>query len=104
MAQIQGHQNVDTKVLAEKIRVGHRVLLHSERIVLLRSFKECNILLRSFAKNGNERREQNILLKRTEKNVRTKHSFAKRTYERFILFFTFFYFLFRVFLPFLNHF
>ena len=29
-------------------RVGHRVLFRSERNVLLRSFKECNILLRSF--------------------------------------------------------
>ena len=29
-------------------RVGHRVLLHSERIILLRSFKEHNVLLRPF--------------------------------------------------------
>ena len=29
-------------------RVGHRVLLRSERIVLLRSFKARNVLLRSF--------------------------------------------------------
>ena len=31
-------------------RVGHRVLLRSERIVLLCSFKEYNVLLRSFLK------------------------------------------------------
>ena len=31
-----------------KCRVGHCVLLHSECIVLLRSFKERNILLHSF--------------------------------------------------------
>ena len=30
------------------LRVGHRVLFRSERIVLLHSFKECNVLLRSF--------------------------------------------------------
>ena len=29
-------------------RVGHRVLFRSERIVLLRSFKERKVLLRSF--------------------------------------------------------
>ena len=29
-------------------RVGHRVLLRSERIILLHSFKARNILLRSF--------------------------------------------------------
>ena len=29
-------------------RVGHRVLLRSERIVLLHSFKACNVLLHSF--------------------------------------------------------
>ena len=29
-------------------RVGHRALFRSERSVLFRSFKECNILLRSF--------------------------------------------------------
>ena len=31
-------------------RVGHRVLFRSERIVLLGSFKERNVLLRSFFK------------------------------------------------------
>ena len=38
------------KIFAEKIegRVGHCVLLRSERIALLRSFKEHNFLLRSF--------------------------------------------------------
>ena len=34
--------------LSSYSRVGHRILLRFERIVLLRSFKECNILLRSF--------------------------------------------------------
>ena len=56
---------------------------------------------RSFAKNGKEHRERNILLKRTKKNVRMKRSFALWTYERFIIFlhyfFTFFYVLFSCF-------
>ena len=33
---------------SRKRRVGHRVLFRSERIVLMLSFKECNVLLRSF--------------------------------------------------------
>ena len=32
----------------DRCRVWHRVLLHSERIVLLRSFKARNVLLLSF--------------------------------------------------------
>ena len=65
-------------------RVGHRVLFRSECIVLLRSFKERNVLLHSFfeflatyenqkndallhsfLKNVKERRECNIILQRT---------------------------------------
>ena len=59
-------------------RVGHRVLLCSERIVLLHSFKASNILFRSFfeylatyetQKNATyfckERKEHNVLLQRT---------------------------------------
>ena len=34
--------------LSLRIRVGHCVLFRSERIVLLHSFKERNVLLRSF--------------------------------------------------------
>ena len=61
-------------------RVGHRVLFRSERIVLLRPFKERNILLRSFsdfwrlmrpkrtmrsfAKNVKERKKRFVLLQR----------------------------------------
>ena len=58
------------------------ILFHSERINLLLSFKECNVLLsfffssfwqlirpkrmmRSFLKNVNERKEFNFLLQRT---------------------------------------
>ena len=34
--------------IQENIRVGHRILLRSEHIILLRSFKARNILLHSF--------------------------------------------------------
>ena len=56
------------------LRVRHRVLLRSELIFLLRSFKERNILLRTFfeflatyetQKNVKERREYFVLLQRT---------------------------------------
>ena len=40
--------NVGNLVRLAKHRVGHHVLLRSERIFLLRSFKECNVLLHSF--------------------------------------------------------
>ena len=71
--------------LSKKTRVGHRVLLRSECIVLLknamffyillRSFfrflstcetpKNCWVLLRSFPKNVKKRKERNVLLQRT---------------------------------------
>ena len=38
----------EQKEFKDLLRVGHRVLLRSERIILLRSFKESNILLSSF--------------------------------------------------------
>ena len=89
-------------------RVGHRVLLRSERSVLsrskkrtLRSFpfffrvfrdlwnpKERYVLFRSFQKNGKERKERNVLFKRTEKNAKNVTFFwkeRKRTRERNVL-------------------
>ena len=66
-------------------RVGNRVLLHSERIVPLHSFKAHNVLLRSFfeflatyetQKNVKERKERNILLQRMQP------SFGKNVKER----------------------
>ena len=72
-------------------RVGHRVLFRSVRSVLFRflkgmfrsflSFwrlmrrKKTQRMQRSFAKNGKERKERNVLLQRTEKNARTFCSF-----------------------------
>ena len=74
------------------------VLLRSKRRTL-RSFtffsrvfgdlwnpKERYVLFRSFAKNGKERKKQNVLLQRKEKNARTFRSFAKRTGECYVLF------------------
>ena len=89
-------------------RVGHSVLLRSERYDLsrskkrtLRSFtffsrvfgdlwdpKERYVLFRSFEKNGKERKERNVLLQRTEKNAKNVTFFCKereRTWERFVL-------------------
>ena len=40
--------NIAAIVFVSNVRVGHRVLLRSERIVLLRSFKARNVLLHSF--------------------------------------------------------
>ena len=87
----------DTSLPCVVPRVGHSVLLHSVRYVLLRSEKRtlrsCSFFsvlflsfwrlmrpkrtLRSFLKNGKERKERFVLFKRTEKNVRTFCSFAK---------------------------
>ena len=92
-------------------RVGHSVLLRSERYVLLRSKKrmlhpfpffsrvfgdlwdpkECYVLFRSFQKNGKERKERNILLQRTENNGKNEKNAPfflkerKRARERFVL-------------------
>ena len=52
-------------------------VLKKERSVLFRSFLEFlvtyetqkNVLFRSFLKNGKERKELNVLLQRTEKNM-----------------------------------
>ena len=91
-----------------RTRVGHSVLLRSERYDLsrskkrtLRSFtffsrvfgdlwdpKERYVLFRSFEKNGKERKERNVLLQRTEKNAKNVTFFCKereRTWERFVL-------------------
>ena len=96
------------KILYRKYRVGHRVLLRSERYVLLRSKKrtlrsfpffsrvfgdlwnpkERYVLFRSFQKNGKERKERNVLFKRTEKNAKNVTFFwkeRKRTRERNVL-------------------
>ena len=83
-------------------RVGHRVLFRSERSVLFTSFKECNILLRSFfeflATYETQKNDAffSVLFLRTEKNAknatffykeqkrtqRTQHSFIKNGKER----------------------
>ena len=41
-------QGLKIKILSHLTRVGHHILFRSEHIVLLRSFKERNVLLRSF--------------------------------------------------------
>ena len=73
-----GFSHKSTLLITGSGRVGHGVLLRSERIVLLRSFKAlvlfssflrssaffC-VLLRSFLRNIKERKERNVLLQRT---------------------------------------
>ena len=75
-------------------RVGHRVLFHSERSVLSRSFKERNVLFRSFfeflATYETQKNDAffSILFLRTEKNAKNATFFCKerkRTRERFVL-------------------
>ena len=64
-------------------RVGQRVLFRSKRIVLLHSFKEHNILLRSFLeflatyKTQKNNAFFSVLFIRTLKNARMFLSFAK---------------------------
>ena len=66
-------------------RVGHRVLSRSECIVLLRSFKACNVLMRSFfdllASYETQKNDAffSVLFLRTQ---RTPHSFVKNVKER----------------------
>ena len=68
--------------------VGHRVLLRSERIVLLRSFKEHNVLLRSFfeflATYETQKNAKNatFFCKERKRMQRTQRSFAKNVKYR----------------------
>ena len=86
-------------------RVGHRVLLRSERMVLALSFKERNILLRSFLKflatyetqknnaffcvlflstlkNAKNAKNATFFGKERKRTQRTQHSLAKNVIER----------------------
>ena len=66
MKKTGGQKSRDTLPLTlQYFRVGHRVLLRSEHIVIVHSFKACNVLLRSFtffSYNVKERKELNVLV------------------------------------------
>ena len=70
-------------------RVGHRILFCSERSVLFRSFKECNVLLHSFFEvlAPYETQKNNafisVLFLRTEKNATFFCKERKRTKRMF---------------------
>ena len=63
--------------------VGHCIILRSERIVLLRSFKECNVLFRSFFEFLAPYETQKndaffcVLFLRTLKNIKNAMFFCK---------------------------